>query len=394
MKNIGNNIIITTISIKDGRLCHGLQIDSHDYMVETELSDNVIEYAVTDRIDSIVMGLLMFAIRNGYDFVSELPITDSLLYNIQNHFINAIVGDSNLHKVTITCPTCPKLQQKGDIVSTGVSCGVDSLYTILQHRSENVPNDHRLTHLTFMDIGSHHNHAGKSTPPLYNERKKHIVQYCKEINIPLIEIKSNLPDIINEIDPNKYSHLNYHSFMALFAILNIAAGVSRYYYSSGYSYREFTCIYPEHGDIGASAFDLLTMYVASYGSTHFSPFGGDRTRVEKVKLIAEHPHDASFLDVCIDSATNCGKCFKCRRTLLEIDAIGKLDVFTTAFNIDKYIKDKSDILAWLYVQHLNGDSFAEEIMPYFKFSFMFKVKTIIKRIYWVIKNKIYILVKK
>lgn len=379
-------ITIKEISVTN-KLYHRLQINDCEYLVETELSENVLKYAVTDRIDAIVMGLLMFAIRNGYDFVSELPITDSLLYNIENHFVNAIVGNTSLHKVKIHCPTCPKPQQVGKIVSTGVSCGVDSMYTILRHLNGNIPDEYRLTHLTFMNIGSHHNSSG--TAPLYEERRKHIIRYCKEINLPLIEIGSNLPNIIDAVDPNKYSHVNYHSFMAIFAILNISLGISRYYYSSGHSYREFSCVYPKYGDSDASSFDLLTMYVASYGSTIFSPFGGDTTRVEKVRFISQFPNDASFLDVCVDRSPNCGICFKCRRTLLEIDAVGKCSVFAKAFDMEGYMTKKKDFLAWLYIQHLKKDEFAEEILPYFKLSFLFKTNAIMKKIGSVIHNKIF-----
>lgn len=50
---------------------------------------------------------------------------------------------------------------------------------------------------------------------------------------------------------------------------------------------------------------------------------------------------------------NCGKCFKCKRTLVCLDALGKLDEFADVFDIGYYREHRSDYLKWLILQSFN-----------------------------------------
>lgn len=44
---------------------------------------------------------------------------------------------------------------------------------------------------------------------------------------------------------------------------------------------------------------------------------------------------------------NCGECFKCRRTLLALDAADKLEDYRESFDIDKYFKQRKRIYKYL-----------------------------------------------
>ena len=59
------------------------------------------------------------------------------------------------------------------------------------------------------------------------------------------------------------------------------------------------------------------------------------TRIEKTKVIADDPIANKFLDVCF-CFNNCGKCSKCRRTLVTLDILGKVDNFKESFNIEDF----------------------------------------------------------
>lgn len=50
--------------------------------IETTINCSFGVDVVADRIDAYVCGLLYFAMKGGYDIVSELPISDQLYYNL------------------------------------------------------------------------------------------------------------------------------------------------------------------------------------------------------------------------------------------------------------------------------------------------------------------------
>ena len=60
--------------------------------------------------------------------------------------------------------------------------------------------------------------------------------------------------------------------------------------------------------------------------------GADTERLDKLRLVAEHPAAASALRVCWenrDGAYNCGRCEKCLRTMVGLAALGRLEEFAT-----------------------------------------------------------------
>lgn len=68
-----------------------------------------------------------------------------------------------------------------------------------------------------------------------------------------------------------------------------------------------------------------------------------------------------FLNVCLypnKQPENCGKCDKCKRTLLALDMLGKLDLFNAVFPVEEYQKSKIDSFVYLVKNkdssHLKG----------------------------------------
>ena len=58
---------------------------------------------------------------------------------------------------------------------------------------------------------------------------------------------------------------------------------------------------------------------------------------------------------------NCGICKKCRRTLLTLDLIDKLDSFKGVFDIDYYNQYKKEYFDWMYMRGNNGDRFCKNL---------------------------------
>lgn len=350
-----------------------LTIEENNEIVKTEISEDFIQYAVTDRIDAFVWGLLMFAIKYGYDFVSDLPITDELKYNIENHLIPPLCSaNPKFHHTLIKAPVISPIKRRTQIVATGISCGIDSLYTIQQHSKTCLPDNRRINTLAFFNVGSSMKGEALHTS-LVEGRYQLAKKFAREYNFAFLFIESNLHIIINKYVP--YSHVENHTYMALFSLNTISPCLETYYYSSGYSYNNFTLTSNIQGILDCAHYDLLLMFCASVGEMKFYSSGGDKSRLEKTHALLDYEPAQKYLNVCVNEVENDGICFKCIRTLLTIDALGGIDKFSKVFDIDAYRRNRFFYLKRLYLDaKFKKDVFYKELLPYFQHELTLSLK--------------------
>ena len=342
-----------------------LTIDGNSEFVKTKISEEFVQYAVTDRIDAFVIGLLMFAIKNGYDFVSDLPITDELKYNLETHLIPPLCNaNPGFHHTLIKAPILPPIKRKAQVVATGISCGIDSLYTIQQHSTANLPDSRRINTLAFFNVGSSMK-GGELHTSLVEGRYQLAKKFAKEYNYSFLFVESNLHLIINKYTP--YSHIENHTYMALFCLNIILPYLKTYYYSSGYSYNNFSLYSNKQKILDCAHYDLLLMFCASIGEVKFYSSGSDKSRLEKTRALLDYEPAQKYLNVCVNNVENDGICFKCIRTLLAIDALGGIDKFSKVFDVDAYKRSRFFYLKRLYLDaKFKNNEFYKEILPYFK----------------------------
>lgn len=323
-----------------------------DYAICNKFSANVKDALLFDRIDAAVIALLRFAIKKGADIVSDVPISEELAYNIHGR-IDSLCNANGLRHIEITVPTIANISSdRKNIVATGISCGVDSLYTVSQHLHRD---QHSLTHLAFFDVGAH------LTKKLAEQRRELAVNFSKEIGLPLITIDSNLPDILNELD--YYNHVLNHTYMMASLIASMQGGIKYYYYSSTYSLFDFGLSI----DDDCAHHDLLLTDIFSYAGTRIISVGSELNRIDKVKEISKFPLSYKYLNVCIADIHNDGVCFKCIRTLLELDAIGAIDNYSAVFDVDSYKRNRKYYLYRLYYRaKFAKDILMAEVYPYFE----------------------------
>ena len=350
-----------------------LTIEKNKEIVKTEISEDFIQYAVTDRIDAFVWGLLMFAIKNGYDFASDLPITDELKYNLENHLIPPLCNaNPKFHHTLINAPVIPPIKRRTHIVATGISCGIDSLYTIQQYSITNLPESRRINTLAFFNVGSSMKGEVLHTS-LVEGRYQLAKKFAQEYNFAFLFIESNLHLIINKYVP--YSHVENHTNMALFSMNTISPCLETYYYSSGYSYNKFTLTSNIQGVLDCAHYDLLLMFCASIGEIKFYSSGGDKSRLEKTRALLDYEPAQKYLNVCVNEVENDGICFKCIRTLLTIDALGGIDKFSKVFDVDAYRRNRFFYLKRLYLDaKFKNDVFYKELLPYFQHELTLSLK--------------------
>lgn len=387
-----NEIRIQEIIKTEDSIQARIFINENEEIIKTTFNKEIANDTITDRIDAFVWGFLFFALCEGYDIVSDIPITDELYYNLEFHFINALTGcNPSLHRIQIKAPLINGIKGERRIVATGISCGVDSLYTIAQHTSQHTPENNRINTLAFFNAGSSMKAADILRTPLVEGRLQIAKAFPAEYGFDFIFIETNLHLILNKY--LTYSHTENHTYMALFCIYHIQNKIKTYYYSSGYSYAEFTLKRENHNaELGSAHYDLLTLSMASINNIRFYSAGSEANRLEKTKYIISYKPAQKYLNVCVNESQNDSKCFKCIRTLLTLDALNVIDDYRAVFDVDYYKTHRQTYIRRMYLEAtFRSNSFYKEIIPYYKdqLTLLFKLRVFTS----VIKNKIFDLFK-
>lgn len=314
-------------------------------------------YLCYERGDAFLIAVLNYAQRNRHDIQIEAPITEELLYNIETYLLDSLTKyNPDFYRPIIKAEISSEVLENAGAVGTGISCGVDSLHVLASQNDARYPH-HKVTHLTFNNVGSHG--EGEYARQLYNDRLRKPKQFADEYGYAFVPSDSNLMDVIQQ------SHYKTHTYSSLFAIYCLQKLFSIYYYASGgYSYDDFTLV--DKPSYCSGSYEVLLLPILSTKQLRIYSEGEDRSRMDKLKKMVDFVPSYKYLNVCLNEGDNCSKCEKCIRTLLGIDAIGCIDNYSQVFDIDYYKKNRN----WYYKQmiyqmgHLKHDYF--EIYPYLK----------------------------
>lgn len=375
-----NTINIKSIKV-DGNIVRTiLMFDDIEEIITTTISQEYIKDVVVDRIDAYVWGLLHFAMKTGADIVSALPITDELYYNLTYHYIPTLVTAKEEFKpISIKSPLISCVESTCEVVATGISCGVDSLYTIKTHTSDDIPESHRINTLAFFNAGSSMKGGSTLRTPLVQGRLELAEKFAKEYGFKFLFIESNIHLLIHKYIG--YNHVAQNTLMMLFCTYHLQSIIGKYYYSSGYYYLEF-----RFGK-DPEEYALFNIFNASIGKIKYYSTGADVNRVDKTKALIDYEPAHKFLNVCVDSVENDSTCFKCVRTMLTLDGLKALDKFKDVFNVDYYYANRFNFLKELYIRaKFKKDGFMQEIYPLFKDEFTLRFR--IKIFFRIIRNRI------
>ena len=164
------------------------------------------------------------------------------------------------------------------------------------------------------------------------------------------------------MDIIKQVHFESHTYSSLFPVYCLQKLYSIYYYASaGFGYHEFRL---DERDCGA--YELLSLPLFSTNRLRIYSEGEGFSRMDKLKDIVRYKPSYKYLNVCLSSEDNCGKCEKCIRTLLGIDALGVLDKYKDVFDIEYYRKHKQWYIQQLVIQKSLGKHDYIELATYFK----------------------------
>lgn len=164
------------------------------------------------------------------------------------------------------------------------------------------------------------------------------------MGVEFVTVDSNMNEFL------KQNHEATHTFRTLSIPLALQKLLGRYYFSSGTIYSAFKF------DVHDTAYyDILSTALLTTENIKFESIGGESTRLEKLDLIADEDIVKKYLNVCVPEVTNCSKCHKCVRTILELYSLNKLDMFKNVFDVEYFYKNKNKYLVKCVLYNGNDD---------------------------------------
>lgn len=327
------------------------------FAVPIELKD----YLCKDRGDAFVVAMLWYAMVTGSDIESEAPMSEKMVFSIKRFLIPALcTAENGYRRINILGPTTSTPYPNAGGVGTGMSCGIDSFYSLHVYSQESIPRPYRLTHLTYFNMGAifHPNRSKKkeyslkefyeTTDRMSEEKRENARQVAEGSELPLVYVKSNLD---KDYYRGAYGHTGVYRNCAM--ALSLQGLFSVYYNSSGGWPGYFDLTLTE----GSQHYEALLCTCLSTESLSFI-LSDYVTRVEKTIAIADCKLAQKYLDVCF-CFNNCGRCSKCIRTLVTLDIIGKLDGFAGVFDIEQFKKDRYEAYSRV-LKEKDGDAKNDE----------------------------------
>ena len=311
------------------------------FSVPAEYADHL----CCERSNAFVIVMLWYAMVTGSDISFEAPISERLYNGLTQNLIPALMKDTDIN-ISLKGPiTSEKLPGENGVVC-GMSCGVDSMYTLNCYTSDDAPKNEKLTHLMYGELN----------------------YLFPRVTLPydIDEIFDKLKRVNSKIIKNAEHTAQRHNM----PFLHFTSNLDRDFYRGGYIY---TAMYRYLACVLAME-KLFSVYIIS-SSGHvdrleevslFSPtqhyenmictncgteklkymISDHTTRIEKLKKIADNADFKDFANVCFDtdeSTLNCGVCFGCMKTIIPLDILGKLNGFERVFDTAKYYADRQNI---------------------------------------------------
>lgn len=345
--------IITRFSDNKARLCCDVLENGQTKTLYYQVDEENKGYLCDERSDAFVIALIPYAMETGKDIICEAPVTETLLHNINEILVPTLAAhDKDLTEIKVIAEV-DNTPIGGREVGTGISLGVDSFYTIKKYLNPEY-NDFKLTHLL------NTNPRGTESDYVLNKLPAHLEEIQKasdELGLPVTFLVSN----IKEVFYKKGRFILMQIYINVSSVFALRKMWKSYYYSTAHDLTHFNIV--NSSKISNDNYLLLLAFAFTTPDFRVNIGGINTERDEKVSFISDFDVANKFLRVCVKEAKNCNKCFKCKRTLIELDRLGKLDEFSEVFDIDYYIKHRANYFKKLIFY--SEEDFYKEIADYF-----------------------------
>ncbi len=332
------------------RLCSDIEFNDKKQQLYYETEKEYADYLTVELSDAFVVTLLLLAMQNGADIVCRGAVSERLHYQLTNYLLPVITDNiKQYQKIRIEAETkC--LHFNGPAVGTGLSCGVDSFYTVYKNLEHPEGSELRLTHLCFFNAGNNGGRGGDVARTVFQNRREHFRKAAEEVGLKFLSCDCNINEFLQQ------NHLATHTFRTLSMPLALQKLFHLYYFSSGFYATDFKVEFSH-----LAHYDILTLPILSNENIRFCPVGNETTRMGKVEYIADFPVVQKYLHVCLDNKNtedvkNCSRCSKCKRTMLELFLLDKLDAYKNVFDTGYFYENREQIIQWAMNEGYGADA--------------------------------------
>lgn len=298
-----------------------------------------------DSYDAFVLVPLFIAMFHKQDLHIRGNISKKLYQNVI-WYVRKIFCDysPDLSNVNFTVDGFTEpTKERGKIIGTGISCGVDSLSTIYDHFVKETDPDYRINALFYFNHDIHNYRKDSSGQMIFHKLCRKNRQATADIGLPFYSLETNLypfNDTIVKLRKDNWVSMSYIN--AYSCILSLGKGVFRYYTAGGSTYNQKKIFYADYHDRDMAGFcDFYLVPLIQTERTEIIIDGCQSRRVDKLKKIVDWDITKKYLDTCYENnsdGSNCGICGKCLRTLLALEIMGKLDDYADIFDVGRYRK--------------------------------------------------------
>jgi hypothetical protein len=337
IKRIGNK----------SRLCSDISWGDRSRTLWFEVEREYEECLCTERIDSFVVALLPYAMIENLNIHSDGYVSEKLLYQLKTILLPSLSANiAEFHSIDIDAKHDGTVLESKNAVGTALSCGVDSFYTVLKHLDTDLEG-FRLTHLTYFNIMNSAIWQGRedSSREFSNARINYVKPAAEKLGLKLVTVDSSLDKFYNNLN-----YLATYAFRFCGTVLALQKLFGKYYWSSGHPFSQFNLTIDD-----ITYFDLLSVQCVSNENITFYSTGSEITRLEKTEYISDFAVPRKCLNVCWVNLNNCNTCDKCRRTMLGLYALGKLDLYGAVFDVNYFYQNRDE-----YLGHMLFEVFREK----------------------------------
>lgn len=328
-------------------------IDGQDQQLTYDIASGDGHITPPAAADWAVVGMLYPTLIRGGTLKVEAPVTDSLMFAIK-HDLRSLMYKwrTQLKPIEVQCAETWVATGKTPRAATGFSGGVDTFATLKMHGDGDSP--HPITDLTLFDTGAFGRKGTEAEQQLFGLAGMRLKDYAAATGKNWLTVATNLNSFFDGLHQSSFQRT--HNFRNASAALALQDMIGNYYYSSSHTYAEIKV--GNWHDIGR--IDVLLFKLLSNDGFDISSTGSGYHRLQKTEMIADMADAFDRLDVCIGPAEkrvqtrNCSTCEKCRRTMLTLDVLGKLQNFAGSFDLDLYKKHREETVRNLAILAATG----------------------------------------
>lgn len=232
--------------------------------------------------------------------------------------------------------------------------GVDSLATIKQHYIDDNRYGHKITHLAIFNTCEFGFEDANEANKLFRYEYSRAAAFARETGLELLYVQSNVTSLLNRYGTGLYDTCTLvhggrdsipgKTLRRILPLERVSARQAQIYDTKSGTFR----FHPVRHVFHPKYENIL----------HPRNTGANRTHGIHHR---RHSHQ-KYLHVCIKTIDdgpvhNCGRCYKCLRTLAAIDILGKLPEYETIFDQSYYKTHKAAIFA-KYLGYRAADPFS------------------------------------